>query len=70
MKKPFCHHSPNKDLQVGYDQEKAQSERNSHSTNRDEGARWRSSKASDSESRCPGFDPHRRHCVVSLSKTH
>ena len=25
---------------------------------------------SDSESRGPGFDPHRRHHVVSLSKTH
>ena len=23
-----------------------------------------------SKSRGPGFDPHRRHCVVSLSKTH
>ena len=27
-------------------------------------------RASDSESRCPGLDPHRHHCVVSLSKTH
>ena len=33
------------------------------------GARWRSGRASDSKSRGPGFDPHRLHCVVSLSKT-
>ena len=26
--------------------------------------------ASESESRGPGFDPHRGHPVVSLSKTH
>ena len=31
--------------------------------------RCRSGRAFDSESRGPGFDPHRRHCVVSLSKT-
>ena len=36
----------------------------------DEGARWRSGSASDSESRGSGFDPHRRHHVVSLSMTH
>ena len=30
----------------------------------------RSGRASDSESGGPGFDPHRRHRVVSLSKTH
>ena len=35
-----------------------------------QGARWRSGRASDSESRGPGFDPHKRHRVVSLSKTH
>ena len=34
-----------------------------------EGARWRSGRASDSESRGPGIDPHRRHRGVSLSKT-
>ena len=34
------------------------------------GARWRSGRASASESRGPGFDPHRRHRVVSLSKAH
>ena len=34
------------------------------------GARWRSGRASDSESRGPGFDPHKRHSVVSLGKTH
>ena len=32
------------------------------------GARWRSGRASDSESRGHGFDPHKRHRVVSLSK--
>ena len=30
----------------------------------------RSGRASDSESRGPGFDPHKRHRVVSLSKAH
>ena len=34
------------------------------------GPQWRSGRASDSESRVPGFDPHKRHRVVSLSKTH
>ena len=34
------------------------------------GARWRSGRASDSESIGPVFDPHRRHRVVSLCKTH
>ena len=27
-------------------------------------------RASHSKSRGPGFDPYKRHCVVSLSKTH
>ena len=35
-----------------------------------EGAWWHSGRASDSELRGPGFDPHMRHRVVSLSKTH
>ena len=34
------------------------------------GARWRSGIASDSESRGPGYDHHRRHRDVSLGKTH
>ena len=34
------------------------------------GARWRSGRASDSESRGSEFDPDMRHRVVSLSKTH
>ena len=29
---------------------------------------WRSGRASDSESRGPGFDPHRCRSVVSLSE--
>ena len=33
------------------------------------GVLWLSGRASDFESRCPGFDHHRRHLVVSLSKT-
>ena len=33
------------------------------------GVRWRSGRASDSESRGPGFDLHKSHRVVSLSKT-
>ena len=32
--------------------------------------RERGGRALDSESKGPGFDPHRRHRVVSLSKTH
>ena len=35
-----------------------------------EGAGWHSGRASDSELRGPGFDPHRCHRVMSLSKTH
>ena len=31
-------------------------------------ARWRSGRASDSELRGPGFDPHRRHRVVSFEQ--
>ena len=34
------------------------------------GARRPSGRASDSESRGPGFDPHKGHRVVSMSKTH
>ena len=34
------------------------------------GGRRRSGRASDSELRGPGFDTHRRHRVVSLSKAH
>ena len=34
------------------------------------GARWRSGRASGSESRAPGFDPHSRHRIWSLNKTH
>ena len=32
-------------------------------------ARWPSGRASDSESRGLGFDPHKGHRVVTLSKT-
>ena len=35
-----------------------------------QGARLPSGRASDSESGCPGFDPHNSHIVVSLNKTH
>ena len=34
------------------------------------GAQWRSGRVSDSKSRGSSFDPHKRHRVVSLSKTH
>ena len=34
------------------------------------GVGWPCGRASDSESRGPGFDPHMRHHFVSLSKTH
>ena len=35
-----------------------------------EGAQWLSGRVLDSRPRGRGFEPHRRHCVVSLSKTH
>ena len=35
-----------------------------------EGARWRSGRESDSDSVGPGFEPHKRHRVVSFSKAH
>ena len=34
----------------------------------DEGAQWLSGRVLDSRPRGRGFEPHRRHCVVSLSK--
>ena len=34
------------------------------------GAQWLSGRVLDSRPRGRGFEPHRRHCVVSLSKTH
>ena len=33
-----------------------------------EGAQWLSGRVLDSKPRGRGFEPHRRHCVVSLSK--
>ena len=35
-----------------------------------EGAQWLSGRVLDSRPKGRGFEPHRRHCVVSLSKTH
>ena len=32
------------------------------------GAQWLSRRVLDSRPKGPGFEPHRRHCVVSLSK--
>ena len=32
------------------------------------GAQWLSGRVLDSRPKCRGFEPHRRHCVVSLSK--
>ena len=34
------------------------------------GAQWLSGRVLDLRPKGSGFDPHRRHCVVSLSKTH
>ena len=34
------------------------------------GAQWLSGRVLDSRPRGRGFEPNRRHCVVSLSKTH
>ena len=35
-----------------------------------QGAQWLSGRVLDSRPRGRGFEPHRRHCVVVLSKTH
>ena len=35
-----------------------------------EGAQWLSGRVLDSRPKGQGLEPHRRHCVVSLSKTH
>ena len=32
------------------------------------GAQWLSGRVLESRPKCRGFEPHRRHCVVSLSK--
>ena len=34
------------------------------------GAQWLSGRVLDSRPRGRGFEPHQRHCIVSLSKTH
>ena len=34
------------------------------------GAQWLSGRVLASRPKGRGFEPHRRHCVVSLSKTH
>ena len=34
------------------------------------GAQWLSGRVLDLRPRGHGFEPHRHHCVVSLSKTH
>ena len=34
------------------------------------GAQWLSGRVLDSRPKGRGFEPHRRHCVVSLSKTY
>ena len=34
------------------------------------GAQWLSGRVLDSRPKGRGFEPHRHHCVVSLSKTH
>ena len=33
-----------------------------------EGAQWLSGRVLDSRQRGPGFEPHRRHCVVVLEQ--
>ena len=38
-------------------------------TDHDQGAQWLRFRVLDSRPRACGFDPHRRHCVVILSKT-
>ena len=39
-------------------------------TNDQQGAQWLSGRVLDSRLRGHGVEPHRRRCVVSLSKTH
>ena len=39
-----------------------------HVTHVKKGAQWLSGRVFDSRPRGRGFEPHRRHCVVSLSK--
>ena len=34
------------------------------------GAQWLSGRVLDLRPRPRGFEPHRRHCILSLSKTH
>ena len=34
------------------------------------GAQWLSGRVLDSRPKGRGFEPHRRHCLLSLSKTH
>ena len=36
----------------------------------EEGAQWLSGRVLDSRPKCRWCEPHRRHCVVSFSKTH
>ena len=38
------------------------------SFNKPKGAQWLSGRVLDSRPKGRGFEPHRRHCVVSLSK--
>ena len=40
----------------------------SYSTTQTKGAQWLSGRVLDSRPKGRGFEPHRRHCVVSLSK--
>ena len=42
----------------------------SHITAQMKGTQWLSGRVLDSRPRGRGLEPHRRHCVVSLSKTH
>ena len=39
-----------------------------HSSTQSQGAQWLSGRVLDSRPKGRGFEPHRRHCVVSLSK--
>ena len=45
-----------------------QNQTNRNTTSRNKGAQWFSGRVFDSRPRGRGFEPHRRHCVVSLSK--
>ena len=52
------------------DKEYCQAKKVLYTLTKYEGVQWLSGRVLDSRSKGCGFKPHRRHCVMSLSKTH